>query len=156
MSKNTVEILKLAIQMEKAGLRTYMKFAKETKDEIGKNLFITLAGDELDHIDILEEQLESQVENRTWKNGHIEKSLIQKIIPKMSKNEIRIKGEEEIDQIDALKIAIQQEKDSIDFYARQMKATDDPAAKDLFQKLVEMEELHCKIQEAELWIISRI
>ena len=155
MSKNTVEILKMAIQMEKAGLRTYLKFAKDTNDEIGKNLFITLAGDELDHVDILEEHLESQVENRTWKNGQIEESLIQKIIPKISKYEIKIKGEE-IEQTDALRIALQQEKDSIDFYTRQIEETDDPAAKDLFQKLVEMEELHYKIQEAELWIISRI
>jgi len=155
MSKKTVEILKMAIQMEKAGSRTYLKFAKEIKDEIGKNLFITLAGNELDHADILEEQLESRVKNRTWKNGKMEESLIRKIIPKINKNEIIIQ-EEEIEHTDALKIALQQEKDSIDFYTRHMEETDDPAAKDLFRQLVEMEKSHYKIQQAGLWIISRL
>jgi len=150
MSKNTIEILKMAIQMEKVGLRTYLKFAKETKNETGKNMFIVLAGDELDHADVLEDQLESQTENKTWKKIQIEESVIQKIIPKISKDVTKTKGEEGIEQIDALKIALQQEKDSINFYTRQMEEIDDPVAKDLFRQLAEMEESHYKIQQAEL------
>ena len=150
MSENIIKALKTAIRIEKEGLRAYLKLAKETKDETSKNMFIILADDELTHLEILQEQLEEHAENNKWKKVQIEESQIQKIMPKIGENMIKRKGKEGIEQIDALKVAIQMEKDSMAFYTQQMNDIDDTAMKDLFRILAEMEEAHYKIQEAEL------
>ena len=52
-----IKALKTAIEVEDNGLVTFLKFARRTKDITGKNMFIRLAMDELEHRQILEKQL---------------------------------------------------------------------------------------------------
>jgi len=56
-SSDSVKILRTAIEVENNGLVTFLKFARQTKDETGKNMFIQLAMDEHEHRLILEKQL---------------------------------------------------------------------------------------------------
>jgi len=53
-SSDSVKILRTAIEVENNGLVTFLKFARQTKDETGKNMFIQLAMDEHEHRLILE------------------------------------------------------------------------------------------------------
>ena len=50
-SMEIVKSLKSAIELEKKGLVTYLKYARQTKNEAGKNMFVQLAIDEHSHRD---------------------------------------------------------------------------------------------------------
>jgi len=45
--------LKLAYEAEKEGLRMYLKLAKKCNVASGKNMFIQLALDEVDHMELI-------------------------------------------------------------------------------------------------------
>ena len=51
-----IDNLRKAVEIEDNGLINYLKFARQTKDETGKNMFIRLAMDEHEHHIILEKQ----------------------------------------------------------------------------------------------------
>lgn len=151
----TIEGLRTAIQLEKEGLRAYLRFARQTKDETGKNMFIILASDEVDHMSILEKQLESHLEGGPWVKVETKDSDIQKILPRIREKAPKTEGKSGLHQVDALRMALDFEKRSMDFYTGQAGLTQDPVAKELFQKLARMEEAHYEIIQAELDSIGR-
>lgn len=149
MSEEIIGLLKTGIQLEKKGLREYLKFAKITKDRSGKNMFITLAHDEADHAEILEQQLDSYLRGGQGVEITINDSVVEKVISGISEL-VKKKGERGVDQISALKIALDLEDRAVNFYTEGLTKTENTALKNIFQKLVEMEEAHYKILKAEL------
>ena len=69
-----VDLKKVAELVEDNGLITFLKFAKQTKDITGKNMFIQLAMDEHEHRLILEKQLNQLLEGGKWVNIEVPKS----------------------------------------------------------------------------------
>ncbi|MCK5739570.1 hypothetical protein KAH55_10325 [bacterium] len=60
----TLTALQSAILIEEHGLEIYLKFARNTRDEFGKNMFIQLALDENAHRRILEKEISKRVEGK--------------------------------------------------------------------------------------------
>ena len=149
MSEEIISILKHGIEMEKKGLKEYLKFARRTKNETGKNMFIILASDEADHVQILEDQLEHYLENNSWRKIDIDESEIEKVISKISELAAK-KGEGGVEQVDALRIAMAMEEKAIEFYKQGYDKADDSALKAMFKELIDMEDAHYKLQRAEL------
>jgi len=150
-----IKTLEIAINAEKTGLKTYLNFGYKTKDESGKNMFLRLASDELEHMTILEKQRESIQENQCWITVKLEKSEIEKLTPALKAKIQKIKGSEGLDQMSALRTALDLEDRAIKFYREQAQASIDPKAKDMYERLVKMEQAHYELIQAEIDYIEK-
>ena len=154
MSAELVNALKTAIEIEKNGLVTFLKFAKQTKDETGKNMFIQLALDEDEHRSILEKQLNKLLEDGVWQEVEVPKSAIERVAPKIKEKTQKIKGQSGLAEVDALNAALDLERQAAKFFREKAELVDEAAAKDLFNRLAEWEESHFDIIQAELDAIN--
>uniref|UniRef100_A0A7V1EH54 Rubrerythrin n=1 Tax=candidate division WOR-3 bacterium TaxID=2052148 RepID=A0A7V1EH54_UNCW3 len=147
--EKAIEILKTGISIEKNGLSTYLNFAYKTKEPTGKNMFIKLAQDELQHMEVLEKMLDGIMCNRTWVCETIPESFIEKIAPRIRAID-KMKSEEGQDELSALKTALDLEKRSIEFYNENKRFVNNPEAIKIFDRIIEMEESHYDLIQAEI------
>jgi len=150
-----IKALEIAINAEKTGLKTYLDFGYKTKDESGKNMFMRLASDEFEHMTILEKQRESIQEKECWITVKLAKSDIEKLVPEIKAKSAKIKGTEGLDQMSALRTALDLEDRAIKFYREQAQASSDPKAKDMYEQLVKMEQAHYELIQAEIDYIEK-
>lgn len=144
-----LEALKTALDFEIRGARFYLDTARKVKDESGKNILIRLALDELDHYEILLKQRESLEKEGKWGSVEVKKSVIEKLLPKIERKQTG-KGEYHISELDALEMALEQEKKSRDYYDEQAKKVESREAKEMFLRLRDMEEAHYTLIQAEI------
>ena len=152
MSDQTIAVkaLRAAIEIEDNGLLTFLKFARQTKDATGKNMFIRLAMDEHEHRLLIEKQLNNLLEGKPLINIEIPKSEIEEIAPKIREKQQRTRGESGLLEIDALNTALDLERKAAKFFRDQAKLISDSEAKALFIRLAEWEDAHFDIIQAEL------
>ncbi len=142
--------LKKAIMVEKEAMKKYLEYAKATKILSGKNMFITLALDEWDHMSLLEKQLESISGSNKWHSAEIPKSEIELLVPKLKETRTKSDRESGIGDIEALTTALTEERVANEYYMKQAGLMSDAAAKQMYLRLAEMEDAHYRIIEAEI------
>ncbi|MEO0107933.1 MAG: ferritin family protein [candidate division WOR-3 bacterium] len=147
--------LKTAIEAERKSLSQYLQFALKTDDSSGKNMFIRLAQDELEHVGILERQARSLLTGGDWLKIEIEPSEVEMIVPRLSDKDVKIRGTSGQDQLSALRAALALEQRAHEFYRTRASASLDPNAKDMYQRLAEMEEAHYELIQAEIDTITK-
>lgn len=150
-----IRALEIALNAEKVGLKTYLDFGYQTKDESGKNMFIRLAADEFEHMTILEKQRDSIQQKECWIKVKLEKSEIEKLTPALKGKIKKVKGSEGLDQMSALRTALDLEDRAIKFYREQAQLSTDPKAKDMYERLVTMEQAHYELIQAEIDYIEK-
>ncbi|MDZ7333367.1 MAG: ferritin family protein [candidate division KSB1 bacterium] len=152
MSNQTtaVKALKTAIEIEDQGLLNFLKFARQTKDTTGKNMFIRLAMDEHEHRRIIEKQLANLMEGKPLLKIEIPKSEIEQVAPTIREKQQKTRGESGLLEIDALNTALDLERKAAKFFRDQANLVDDPEAKSMFIRLAEWEDAHFDIIQAEL------
>jgi len=152
MSNQTIAVkaLKTAIEIEDNGLLNFLKFARQTKDMTGKNMFIRLAMDEHEHRRIIETQLMNLMEGKPLVKIEIPKSEIERIAPTIREKQQRTRGESGLLEIDALNTALDLERKAAKFFRDQANLVNDPEAKALFIRLAEWEDAHFDLIQAEL------
>lgn len=142
--------LLLAIDIEKRGYRFYTEAATLTKDPRGRAMFARLAQDEVRHLAWLNSHRESLEKTGEWKNLELTGealSLGQRVFPKTAGPRSGVKAETR--ELEALRRGIQVEKDSMAFYKELVEKTLDPSGRATFQRLVEEEEKHYLLLQAE-------
>jgi len=152
MSDQTIaaKALKTAIEIEDQGLLNFLKFARQTKDTTGKNMFIRLAMDEHEHRRIIEKQLNNLMEGKPLVKIEIPKSEIEQVAPTIREKQQRTRGESGLLEIDALKTALDLERQAAKFFRDQANLISDSEAKALFIRLAEWEDAHFDLIQAEL------
>jgi rubrerythrin len=145
-----IEILKTAMEFELNGARFYLETARKVKDVSGKNILIRLALDELDHHNLLSLELDEIQNGKKWKKVKVKESVVEKIKPKLPKRIKEQKGNYVLAEVEALEIALEQEKKSMDYYKENARKINDPAAKDLLMRLAQMEEAHYTLIQTEI------
>ena len=147
--EEAIKIVNIGIEIEKNGIKTYLDFAFRTKDCTGKNMFIKLARDEFDHMTILEKELVSLLEKKCWIREEIPISIAEKVAPALRRIE-KIKSDDGVGELGALKTALELEKRSIEFYKSSREKITDQKAVVIFNRLIEMEESHYDLIQAEI------
>jgi rubrerythrin len=145
-----LDALKAALEAEKDGVKTYLELARKTGDPTGKNMFIALAQDEEDHARVLAEQIRRLEENLEWCEYRDHGSEIEKLRPNLEPVEARKKSTEGMNELDALRVALAQEKEAIDLYKRQAEELEDKRAREMYARLAEMEESHYDLIQAQV------
>jgi rubrerythrin len=141
-----IEGLKQAMQAEADGHNFYVLAAKNTKDKKGKEVFLSLAKDETEHLAYLKAQYESFL-----KTGGPDSGI------KLGKSKAR-PGKSPIFSVDfkkrlkkaqlemtSLSIGAQLELNAIQFYKSESAKTDDPVVKAFYAELAEWESGHYEL-----------
>jgi rubrerythrin len=146
-----VEALQVALDTEKKGYTFYKVAAKSSKDPKGQEVFEHLAKDEIEHMGVIATIFESLTNNEPWmtyeeavaKYGETPKEKI--IFPDVPED-----AQEDFDDLKALEEALEFEKKAVQFYTTQAKEAEGEKAKAFYQSLIEIEESHVQIIQAEL------
>jgi rubrerythrin len=149
-----IEGLKTALQTELNGIEFYKMAAQQTEDIKGKEAFQMLADDELKHFNALQQQYSALVENSGWKRidlGETTEFAGESPIFSPELKE-RVKGKHF--EVTALSIGALLESNSIDFYRAMKEKSDDPNARDMYERLQEWEEKHLEAITRQLDLIK--
>jgi len=137
-----LKAVRVAMEAEIKAYQTYAKAAKMTKNPKGKEMFQQLSEFEMNHYTRLKDLLKSLQEKGEW-ILYAGTSLKMKKIP--LKASIPSKGQEQLTDMDALKIGIREEKKAEAYYRSMVELAKDPRGKDMYKRLAEEEALHEKI-----------
>ncbi|MBZ4643640.1 MAG: hypothetical protein PWQ25_1515 [Deferribacteres bacterium] len=150
MAERLLEALKLAYEAEKEGLRSYLKYARKTKVGVGKDMFIQLAADEVDHMELIENFREKILAGQPIEAVNVPKGRLSKFMPNIKDASLQPVDRADIGDEEALKIALEHEKKAMEFYKAEAAAATDPKVKEFFEKLADVESKHYAIIQAEL------
>ncbi len=139
--REDIEIVKMAMEAEKDASQAYSKAAKKTINPKGRDMFQQLAEFEMNHYQKLKDLLESLQKKGEW-IPYDGTSLKKKAVPLKT---AKVKGQEQLTDMDALKIAIREEKKSHAYYQSMSKLTQDLLGRDMYKRLAGEEALHEKL-----------
>ncbi len=148
--KELLKVLRGADESEKEALLAYLKFARQTKDLGGKNMFIRLATDEFGHMTLLDHQINNVITQKGWQSVEIDRSAVEPLLPKISQKDIQTMGKANTNELSALETARALEQRAIDYYSTNAKNTELPEIQKTFQRLAEMEQAHYTMIQAEI------
>ena len=139
------QVLAAAIEFERFGVEYYARFNKLVADDKGKALMKSLSNDEKDHAEILSKELKALGGAAVAPPKEMVEKGLTEIFPRnVTKDSISVK-----DSVSAIKIGIETEQKSIDYYGTNAKAAG-PKLKEVFDKLRKMEEGHKELLEENL------
>ncbi len=135
---NAIEIAK---KMETDAIQFYSEAAKKTIYPAGKKMFETVAADEKRHLEIVCQMMEGL----DIHSDDVHPMQKIKTVFEEMKDEMMQKVEATQDELQAFKIAMQMEKEGIDFYRKLLSEAASDKEKTLINKLIEEEEEHFNI-----------
>jgi rubrerythrin len=140
-----LRVLKQAIKAESEGYYFYQMAGEKSKDPNAKEIFNSLAQDELDHGSVLKglyhtimKKSEFKFDHRRHHRSNSNSGSPETIFSVKFKNRIKQNNF----AISAIRIAQMLEKDAIKFYSQHAKKSKHPELKSLFNFLVEWETDH--------------
>jgi len=139
--REDVKAIKVAMEAEKEAYQNYSKIAKKTKNPKGRDMFQQLSEFEMNHYQKLKNLLKSLQEKGEW-ILYEGTTLKKKTIPLKAE---KPKGQEQLTDMDALKIAIREEKKAQSYYRSMVELTRDSRGKDMYKRLANEEALHEKV-----------
>jgi len=140
-NREDIKAVRVAMEAEKEAYQAYSKAAKMTKNPRGKDMFQQLSEFEMNHYQKLKGLLKSLEEKGEW-ILYEGTSLKNKKIPLKTE---KPKGQEQLTDLDALRIAVREEKKAQAYYRSMAELTKDPRGKDMYKRLAGEEELHEKL-----------
>jgi len=148
------DAIKTAIQMEKDGYSFYQKAAAQTSSDMGRSIFEGIAKDELMHLDVFQKLFEEKVGKTEW-NTLVDASKKYTDIPIFPKDLKEVSGANpDTNELDALRIAMDSEKDAIDYYSDIWEKSTDEEVKKIINIIIEQEKKHYFLLEQEFSHLS--
>ena len=147
MEKNTViDVLKMAILMERRGKAFYEKVAEQSKSSEVQNIFNIMAKEEDIHIAILSKQYIHFDKNKKFQKSDLKSNETKKDIAKLIlSHNIKKQISAASYEAAAISSAIDMENKAIEVYSNRAKESMDGDEKELFQWLADWEKGHLKI-----------
>lgn len=143
------DAIKTAIQMEKDGYSFYKKAAAQTTSDMGRSIFESIANDELIHLDIFEKMFKNMVGKDEW-NELVNSSKKYTNINVFPKDLKEVTGANpDANEIDALRIAMDSEKEAIEYYTKIRDNLSDNQVIEIINEIIEQEKNHYRIFEGE-------
>lgn len=147
-----VVVVHKAIDREKDAISLYLKLAKAVKDPKAKSVLISLATDEVGHMDKLERHLTSILSGKDWvlPKADILDAMTARL---MESSTFVFPSAAELaraDEIRILELAVEREIVANRTYLEMASAAGSGVAKEMFLALAKEEEMHAKILRAEV------
>lgn len=147
--KKLSRIVQRAVQTEREGNRYYMQAADGTRDPKAVRMFEQLARDELYHVKVLEDLYNDLLDEDT--SGSVEG------FPIFQDREKATDGlfPDFANDYEVLRRAVSDEIEAREFYRKSAEACASEKARDLFEDLVEMEDGHVRLLQAEIDFLEK-
>jgi rubrerythrin len=145
--REDIEIVKVAMEAEMDAYQVYSKAAKKTTNPKGRDMFQQLSEFEMNHYQKLKDLLKSLREKGEW-ILYEGTSLKKKVICLKTQ---KPKGQEQLTDMDALKMAIREEKKAQSYYRSMAELTRDPLGRDMYKRLANEEALHERLLNDEYY-----
>jgi len=140
-----LEILKMAILMEKRGHAFYTGVAEKSSDEEIRHIFLTMADEETKHVKFLSEQYLSFEKEHGFRKVELPDLALEGYATLILSEEIKQKISAAGFEAAAISAAIDFEKRAIEVYSKQAEVTADLNEKKLYQWLADWEKGHLKV-----------
>ena len=141
--KRMTEGIAKAIQAEADGYHFYMMAARTTSDLKGREVFETLAKEELDHQRFLQIQYKALMETgKPDESAHLGNRADLSGLSPIFSEQIQARVREAHYEMSALSIGIQLELNSIQFYRSESVVASDPIVRAFYSDLVDWEAGH--------------
>jgi rubrerythrin len=143
---NFSKAIKTAIKLEDDGIDFYRKASEKTSHPFGKKMFLSFAEDEKRHLTVLKEIL-ADLKFSDFNRFFEEKTPREKIKTVFGevKNEIKERIATNPDELEALKIGMDMESKSVEFYQGALGKTQDSYQEAFFRRLIEEEKEHYQL-----------
>jgi rubrerythrin len=144
-----------ALNLEREGFNLFTELSKETQDESGRKMFLSLAQQERDHIALIEQEIEKRrarderLPPDTTARAEEFRSRLLGAMEEVKKQSRAAVGKD-TDQIRALEVAAKMEDFLCGFYADAISQTESQYSKEFFLHMLEMEREHCGLLEDSL------
>lgn len=154
-SKQTsiLEAVKVAMEAENDAHNFYSRASQKTRNPKGRDMFSQLADFEKNHFLHLKELYDSIKEEGTWISypGITFSAKAKKISTGLApRGEVGTQA----DDLDALSMAIKEERKAQNNYRKMAEETSDPLGKDMFKKLAREEELHERVLNDQYYSLN--
>jgi len=148
------ESIQTAIQMEKDGFSFYQKAAAQTSSDMGKSIFEGIAKDELLHLEVFQKLFEDNVGKSEW-DDLVDSSKKYQDLSIFPKDLKAVEGANpDTNELDALRIAMDSEKEAIDYYTVIWENSDDDEVKKIIDVIIDQEKKHYFLLEQEFSHLS--
>ncbi|HHW20484.1 MAG TPA: ferritin family protein [Thermodesulfovibrio thiophilus] len=133
--------VELALKMETDAVKFYTEAAEKVSHPVGKKMFLSIAEDEKNHIKMIEEVLKGL--ELTYIEANPVKTM--KTIFEEMKDNLMERIQAQTDDLEAFKIAMEMEKEGVEFYKKVFNEVNTEKEKKLFERLIYEEKQHYKI-----------
>ncbi len=133
--------VKTALRMETDAIKFYKDAADKTTNPVGRKMFLSITEDEKRHLDILAGILKGLDLPKT----EISPMENIKTVFRTMKNEMIHRIEATPDELEAFRIAMQMEKEGVEFYRKAESGAETTKEKSLFNRLISEEDQHYNI-----------
>lgn len=141
-----LQVLRQAMRLEQDGYKFYTEAAERTTDERGREMFLSLADDEKLHLRIVRDQHEILSAGKEWvsfsEDLEVKPVDLDKPLFPPGREALEDAIGPDASEADALLFAMQKENESYELYRKAAAETDDPAGKDMYQRLAGYEGIH--------------
>jgi rubrerythrin len=147
---NLAAILIKAMQLERDGHAFYLAAAEQTQADAGRSMFLSLARDELHHLEILDGAYRSWLGEGVWPSPEelaLEGARRWPVFPPPGQAAVAVSPR--TGELDALRQGIAAEEASIALYQQGQDTAPTSRARDFYGYLVEQEEGHRTILQGE-------
>ena len=143
---NFSKVIRTAIKMEGNGIDFYHKAVEKTSHPFGKKMFLSFIEDEKRHLTALR-QILADLKFLDFDQFFQEETPSQKIknICRQVKNEIKERIAANPNELEALKIGMDMELESVEFYQTALEKSEDNHQKAFLRRLVEEEKEHLQL-----------
>lgn len=147
---NPAEAIKTAMDLEKNGRRFYSEAAEKAQTESGKKIFKMLAHEEVLHLATFQKMLDQMGNVSDWRELVKEYPQARQVPVFGEKAPASQVAKARTDEVDALRIAMKNEKEAIDFFDNISHLAKDETTQKVFAFVKEQEVYHYELLQAEL------
>lgn len=131
----------IAIRMQTDAIKFYTEAAEKTKNPVGKQMFLTIVEDEKRHLETLSQIFKGL--NITVQDVSPMENI--RTVFESMKSGMMKRVEATMDELEAFKIAMQMEKEGVEFYKKAAAQAKTEKEKTLFDRLIKEEQEHYNI-----------
>ncbi|WP_297418024.1 ferritin family protein [Thermococcus sp.] len=137
---NEIEAIALALEVEKTELKFYIRLARKARDERARKMFLFLAKEEAEHWDLFEGKFLEEVAEKCELPA-VDRKMLEKLVVEAD--------EKNLSEIDAVRIGMEQEKLTWEFYEEAAKEAEHDSVRRLFEELARIEKSHYELLKAQ-------
>lgn len=145
-----LEVIRESIKLELHGQSFFEAVADATHNELGRKMFMKLASDEAQHLKVFSDIFTEMV-GEDWKKqiGDLKTEHRAPMIDALAKKVAGAGKEGRASELEAISIAMDLERNAIEFFCSAAQKTGDVKAKEVFGKIADEERLHYDLLQAQ-------